>query len=298
MLPPHTTLKSLAFAIFFLIVFSSCSNNSKKENEVIKALNEGIENSTDQIRILINDPMEFLKGKLQEMGSKERAQVWYPKAEEIQQLSTGISDYIENVKNKIKDSSINSAELFDKLKRYREQILQVDPKITPVFEKSLPVFTRSIESSKNNQEKLFKDLFKNTSSESALAILSRFQNNIKINELKLITFCNENVGCLDCGTHYTFSAIAIQSSSIVEGGGKLEIIAGVGSFSTRQKPEIFIYGKEVRIHEDGAARYKIKAPFKPGEYYVPIKISYIDQNGRQQTIQKEIEYTVVNIQKQ
>lgn len=294
----HTTRISLAFAILFLIVLSSCSNNSKKENEVIKALNEGIENSTDQIRILINDPIESLKGKLQEMPSKERAQVWYPKAEKIQQLSSDISGYIENIKRKIKDTSINSAELFDKLKQYQEQVLQVDPKIGNEFQKSLPVFTRTIDSSKNDQEELFKNYFRNISSESVLAILNKFQNNIKINELKLVTFCNDQVGRIIIDDGYSIASIVIANSMVFNPEDTIEITAGMIAFNKSFNTRVFIYQKEFDATEDGFVHHKFRVPSKPGKYYIPVKINYTDPNGRQQTIQKEIEYTVANIQKQ
>jgi len=47
----------------------------------------------------------------------------------------------------------------------------------------------------------------------------------------------------------------------------------------------------------GVAVCNLKARAKPGKYYVPVKIIYYDQDGRKQSIQKEIEYTVANIQK-
>jgi hypothetical protein len=54
----------------------------------------------------------------------------------------------------------------------------------------------------------------------------------------------------------------------------------------------------VALKGNALAVYKLKAPSKPGKYYVPVKINYTDQDGSQQTVQKEIEYTVANIQKQ
>jgi hypothetical protein len=298
MLPLHITFKIFAFVAISSLVFISCSDHSKKDIELIKALNEGLESSNRAICTESIEALTSLQSKLYEFGSVERAQVWFPKAEKIQQLSKDIFDYIENIKQKIGDRTVNSSILFDKLKLYREQILEIDQKIANEFEKSLPVFTSSIDSSKNDSERLFKDYFKNTSSEAVIAMLNKIENNVRINELRIITFCNENVGCLDCGPHYAFGAIAIQSSSIVESGEQLEITAGMGYFTVEPTPEIFIFGRPVKIQEDGAVHYKIKAPLKSGKYYVPVKINYTDQNGRKQSIQKEIEYTVANIQEQ
>ena len=54
----------------------------------------------------------------------------------------------------------------------------------------------------------------------------------------------------------------------------------------------------MKIKDDVIAHYKLKAASRPGKYYVPVKINYTDQNGKQQTVQKEIEYTVAKIQQQ
>ena len=128
-------------------------------------------------------------------------------------------------------------------------------------------------------------------------MLSKFQNNIRINEERILVFCHEQIG--STGPNCTFiSAISAQNKSVVQAGEKIEIYAGVGEFSSNMKTEVFIYDKPVRLDENAIAIYKLKAASKPGKYYVPVKINYTDQNGRQQTVQKEIEYTVANIQQQ
>jgi hypothetical protein len=89
-----------------------------------------------------------------------------------------------------------------------------------------------------------------------------------------------------------------QNSTILMPGEELQIYSGIGSFSLESRPKISVYGKPIPIEADGIAVYKIKTLSKPGKYYVPVKINYIDQEGRQQTVEREIEYTVANIQKQ
>ena len=298
MLPLHTICKTFAFVAFSSLVFISCSDHSKKEIEIIKALNEGIENSNLAISAESIEVLTSLQSKLNERGSEERAKVWFPKAEKVQQLSKDIFDYIENIKLKFKDSSINGTELFEKLKSYREQVLKVDQKITNEFEKYLPLFTKSIDSSKNDSEKLFKDYFRNTSSEAVIAMLNKIENNVRVNELKLITYCNEQVGLiiLDCGSG--IASVVITNSLVFKPKDRIEITAGIILFDKRFDPRVFIYDKAIDRKDDGFAHYKLRAPSKPGKYYVPVKINYTDQNGRQQTIQKEIEYTVANIQEQ
>ena len=263
----------------------------------MRALNESLESSNKMLSISTMDVIISLKNKLEEPGSTERAKIWYPKAERIQQLSKDVFEYIENGKNEISTRSIKSSELFEKLKSYQKQILKVDSKITDEFQKSIKLFTRSIDSSNNGEEKLFKDYFKNVSYESMIAMLNKLQNNIKINELKIITFCNEQVGRMD-GGWYGIASVVTQNCMVLRPKDTLEISAGILTFDKRFNPEIFIYDKEIDTGEEGFAFHKLRVASKPGKYSVPVKINYIDQNGKTVTIQKEIEYTVANIQKQ
>lgn len=296
MLPLHTTFKSLAFALFILFL-ASCSSNPKRDIEIVKALNESIESSNKMLSISIMDEMISLRDKLEEPGSTERAKIWYPRAERIQQLSKDVFDYIENRKNEISTISIKSSELFEELENYQKQILQVDSKITNEFRKSIKLFIGSIDYSNKGQEELFKDYFKNIPYESMIALLNKLQNNIKINELKIITFCNEHVGRMDGGV-YGIASVVTQSSMVLRPKDTIEISAGILTFDKRFNPKIFIYEKEIDTRGEGFAFHKIRVASRPGKYYVPVKINYTDQNGKTITIQKEIEYTVAHIQKQ
>ena len=83
MIPLHTTVKSIASVLLSVMVFASCSGNSKKDAEIIKALNESIENSNTWIERSSKDYMISFEEKLNNAGSSERAQTWCPKAKKI-----------------------------------------------------------------------------------------------------------------------------------------------------------------------------------------------------------------------
>ena len=72
----------------------------------------------------------------------------------------------------------------------------------------------------------------------------------------------------------------------------MEIMAGVGAFSKAAKPEIAFGGNTIPIDESGVAIYKFKASGTPGKYKVSVKITYIDQEGKEQMLSKDVEYTV------
>ena len=74
-------------------------------------------------------------------------------------------------------------------------------------------------------------------------------------------------------------------------GQELEITAGVGAFSKAALPTITIGNTVVPIGEDGAARTKLAAG-AVGTRSVPVRITYTDQDGKQQIIEEKVEYTV------
>ena len=310
MFPLHSNLRSLP-VIFILFFFASCSDRSKTDLTIIKALDESLITSNRLLYISTNDILLSLREKQYEAGTMERAKVWFSKAEKIESLSKNVYDYIEKIKAEILGTSEDNLgevqklieqrkdKIYDTLKNYKLETLAVDAKINEQFNRSIVIFSSSFDSTGENGNDLFDTFFNTANSYSLLAMLTRMQNNIKIVENKTITFCHEQVGSTDGGGFCSFiSAIAIMNSTIVQPGEKIEIISGVGSFDSRSDPKVFVYDKQVPLNESAIAICKFKAEKKPGKYYVPVKIHYTDQDGRKQSIQKEIEYTVANIQKQ
>lgn len=303
MLPLHTTFRNLISGSFLITILVSCTNKNP-DLKVIRALNESIENSNRSVNASTADLMASLQDKLFDYSTKERAQVWIPKAQLIQKISKDAYDQIHEIKTKLrKDESMSIRKedvlnVFHVLIRYKNEFLQIDQRLTKDYQRYFKIFTRSIDSTDVNQEDLFKNCFSGTSNSAAIAMLSKLQNNIKLNEYGMITYCHEMSTPIFCGFRNLTQALVVQNTSIVQPKDEIEITAGLASFSTYESPKIFIYNRSVEISEDGAAHYKLKAASRPGKYYIPVKINYTDQDGKQVTIQKEIEYTVANIQKQ
>ena len=304
MFPLHTTFRNLFFASSLSIFLASCTDGSRSDLKVINALNESIENSNKAVNATTTDLMVSLEDKLHDYATKERAMVWFPRAQMIQKISKNAFDEIAEIKARLEKDQNNSIKQKEVLKvyncliKYKSELLEVDPKLTSEYRRYLKIFTRTIDSSNENQIKMYKEYFSGASVPSVKAMLTKFQNNIKINEERMVEYCNEHCTPMICGIRNITQAIAIQNSTIVQPGEKIEIIAGLGSFSLEQRPEIFIYGKSVPLNYDGVAQYKLKTASKPGKYYVPVKFNYTNQDGKAITVEKEITYTVANIQKQ
>src|SRR5215213_10322480 len=125
---------------------------------------------------------------------------------------------------------------------------------------------------------------------AAITMLSKFQNDVKTSENKVVAFCHEQVGKVIV-RYDTFAAIVGQSSNYLMPGQEVEITAGVGAFSKAARPQITINGQGASLGEDGAARVKFGGG-GIGNHTVPIHIVYMDQEGKQQVIDKSINYTV------
>jgi gliding motility-associated protein GldM len=125
---------------------------------------------------------------------------------------------------------------------------------------------------------------------AALTILSKFQNDVKTSENRIIQFCHNKVGEVVVRFD-TYAAIVGQSSTYLMPGQQLEITAGVGAFSKAAVPTITIGGTNYQIGAEGTASTKLDAGGL-GNHTIPVRITYKDQDGKDQLIEKNIEYTV------
>jgi len=258
---------------------------------VIKALQESMENSNASINISSTQILHSLDDKSRDYSTKEKADIWLPRAQKIQKLSEEVFNYIEGLKKTNKINAETANELFARLIKYKEDILTVDSSIRYVFAENLNLISMSFDTAKQTGNDFYKTFFKNSFSLSTSAMLSKLQNNIKVIENKTVTFCHQQIafhGHID----YFFEALVGQNSKYVKAGEKIEITAGIGSFSTQARPVITINRKNVPLRETGAAVYSFKASNNPGKHFVPVKIEFIDQNGIKNIREFSVDYTV------
>jgi len=300
-------------ALLALNVSSEILNAFKTVNNSLEATNKVVTASTDEI-------MKSLKLKMNEEGTRERAQIWYPHAEKAQQLSDDLYNYIQKFKDQIykeagadfakgdssyKDDNLDIAtrimvengggkELYKRLDQYKKDMLAIDAKeggqIAAKFGNSLPI-NLAKPKTQNKGNKTWEDAyFRMTPTVAAITILSKFQNDVKTTENKVISFCHEKVGAVEV-IQDAFAAIALANTTNALPGQEIEITAGVGGFSTKLSPTITIGGQRQQVGEDGAVHYKFKAD-RLGSNSIPVNIQYTDQNGKVQNITKNVDYVV------
>jgi len=125
---------------------------------------------------------------------------------------------------------------------------------------------------------------------AALTILSKFQNDVKTSENRVIQVCHNKVGEVVVRFD-TYAAIVGQNSNYLMPGQELEITAGVGAFSKGATPTITIAGRPYQIGAEGTATAKLPGG-GVGPHTIPVRISYTDQEGKPQVIDKVVEYKV------
>ncbi len=298
-------------ALLALNVSSEILNAFKTVNNSLVTSNEQTKTSTSQI-------MESLSRKLADQTTHDKAAIWHPIATDIVGYADKANAMIENYKKELmlaaggdksdpskgyKIDNLDAAtrlfvkngkgkELLKGLTEFRDNVLKRDSAIAGQFTNSLPINLETPVSTTGAKKKSWEETyFHMVPTIAALTILSKFQNDVKVTENKIVAFCHAKVGEVVL-VQDAFAAIAVADANYVLPGQDINVTAGVGGFSTKVQPQITINGTGVAIDAtDGAAHYKMTSG-AVGAHSIPVNITYTDQNGERKNIQKTIEYTV------
>jgi len=301
------------------IIFSSCTNKTESELIIFKAADEGLQSSNKAIFNASKVLYQALEQKFLRPETAVQASIWQPKALLIKEKSFEMTGYLDSLIIELKkeadlrmvdmkevynEGDLDAAgslftnkntgeELFEKLQKYKKDILAVDPGMKKEFGDNSIIISYRFEDVRNSKD-FTKAFFDHVPAIAALAILRKFENNVRVLENQLIQYCFNQIGSTDgCGFYRKLSAIVSQSSNIIKAGDQMEIQAGIGAFSSTSKPIITINGKIFKPENEAIASYKFKTSFITGKYIVPVKIEFINESGMKQTIERKIEYTVV-----
>lgn len=296
-------------ALLALNVSSEILNAFKTVNNSLQNTNTTVNNSTKTI-------LESLKEKKDDPQSAAKATIWEPKANQVASYSNTVFSYIQGLKDRIlteaggdpkdatkkfKEDNLDIAthvmvekgegqKLYEMLAKYKTDVLGVDSLIAKEFGNTLQIDLTKPHTEAKGNNSWEAAYFRMVPTVAALTILSKFQNDVRTSENKVVAYCHEQVGKVTVRFD-TYAAIIGQSSNYVMPGQEIEVTAGVGAFSKQAQPNIVIGGRSVPIGEDGAARIKVPTS-GIGQHSIPVVINYVDQDGVQQTIKKEIPYTV------
>jgi gliding motility-associated protein GldM len=304
--------------IMYLVLTALLALNVSSEIlNAFKTVNRSLENSNKQVNFSTETIMKSLKDKSTEPETRERALPWLAKAEKVVVTSKTLYDYIEGLKTKIftlaggkpgdpastfKEDNLDivtklmvkekeGKKLLDMLTKYKSDVLGIDPEIKTEFEKSLNIDLTNYPGRDGKVRDWEVGYFNMVPTVAGLTILSKFQNDIKTAENKVVTFCHTKVGEVKV-IFDTYTAIVGQNSNYLMPGQEIEIKAGVGAFSKSAQPSISIGGSSVAIGEEGYALYKTQAG-GVGSHSVPVRISFFNQTtGKEDIREVNVEYTV------
>ncbi len=295
-------------------------NVSSEILNAFKTVNKSLENSNTVIDSKNKTLFDSFKELLSKPETKDSAAVWAPKAQKAQELADAVITYLDNYKTELKKAGKlkivegkeeynldnldaathlfvegsgkkNGEELLQKLTDFKQQLLDIDPRIRADLESSLPL-DLSIPESKSDLGK--KDwaysYFHMTPIIAGITILSKFQNDVKNSEAQVVEYCHKQIGAVKI-VYDKFQAIASQSSEYLMPGQELTITGGVGAFSSAAQPTVSIDGSSVPLGPDGTAVYKTTVG-GPNDYTKRVTITFKKPNGELATLEKDIKYTV------
>ena len=298
-------------AILALNVSAEILNAFKTVNRSLENTNITVNNSTDQI-------MKSLADKRTDPATKERADIWYPKADQVVKTSQALYNYIATLKTKIfteaggsltdptvkwKEDNLDivtrlmvkggeGKKLFDALTKYKSDILAIDTSIASEF-KDLKIDLSNPPGQDGKTKAWDVAYFNMVPTVAGLTILSKFQNDIKTAENKVVGFCHTKVGEVKI-IFDSYAAIVGQTTNYAMPGEEIKITAGIGAYSKASAPKITINGASVAIGEEGFASYPITAS-GVGSHSVPVHITFFNQvTGKEEFKDVKVEYTVAS----
>ena len=298
-------------AMLALNVSAEILNAFKTVERSLTTTNNTINNSTQTI-------LASLQEKMGQGETAEKAKIWYPKAQKAQQLTANLNTYIEGLKAQImKGAGFNPAEngdstfkeddqdvatrimveegkgkeLYANLQKYKKDMMAIEPALAKEVEQYLKQIDLTMPPTQSKGNTTWEGVyFRMVPTVAATTMLSKFQNDVKTAENRVAALFHEQVGKVEVRFD-KFAAIIGQSSNYVMPGQEIEIMAGVGAFSTSARPQISINGQNAPLDmESGQAKLKVAAG-AIGKHTIPVTIRYVDQDNKPQTITKTIEYT-------
>jgi gliding motility-associated protein GldM len=303
--------------IMYLVLTALLALNVSSEIlNAFKTVNNSLVKTSAAVNVSTGQIYQSLVDKKSEGPTAAKAAIWEPKAAQAMAYAKTANEFIENLKNQIlteaggkpgdptqkfKEDNLDIAtrllikegkgkQLLQILTDFRKNVIGLDDSLKAEIESKLQVDLekpKTLAGDKKNWEQTY---FHMVPTVAALTILSKFQNDIKTSENKVVSLFHEQVGKVNIRFD-AFEAIVGQNSKYLMPGQELEITAGLGAFSKTKLPTVTIGGSNVTLNEKGMAIYKMAAG-GIGSHTVNVRVSFTDQDGNPQTREIPVEYTV------
>ncbi len=313
---PREPRQKMINMMYLVLTALLALNVSSEILNAFKTVNKSLENSNTTVNKSTESILSSLEQKSTEATTAEKAKIWLPLAKDVSKRSSEVFTFIQGLKDQIvreaggepgnpekkyKEENLDIAtrilvekgagkKLYDMLAQYKTGVLGIDRLIDSAFSATLPINLEK-PASRNKAGKTWEGAyFHMVPTVAALTILSKFQNDVKTTENRVVAFCHEQVGKVDLRFD-TYEAIVGQNSKYLMPGQEIEITAGLGAFSKTKLPNVSIGGSNVSLNEKGMAVYKTAAG-GIGQHTLNVTVQFKDQDGKDQTRTIPVEYTV------
>jgi len=309
--------------IMYLVLTALLALNVSAEIlNAFKTVDHSLQSATGIIDKKNADIFASFKRKLEDPVSREKASIWYPRAEQAKKLADELYTYLENLKKELKqeaglkkneegeevykEDDLDSPtrlfisappegkgkgqELFKKLSDFKTQLLAIDDTLALEVGKNLPLDLNIPKTNnKAGKEDWAFHYFHMTPAIAAITILSKLQNDVRNSEAQVVEYCHKEIGEVEI-IYDEFQAFAQADTRYLMQGEELVITAGIGAFSKNAQPTITIDGRSVPV-KDGAGEYKLTAN-EPGLYSKKVRIDFKKPDGTASSVEKEVKYSV------
>lgn len=254
---------------------------------------QSMERSYHTINSMSQTVLLDLEQKTTDLRLAERARTWFPRAKAAEQLTKDMNNYIEGLISLQNSHSLGDQRtvLQNKLQVYADSILALDPGIYTVFRSA---FADSVKADrfKPSLSEMLRSMYHATEPEKA-PILVQLKLSVAERGYAIISYCNE-MSLPGCVLRFdTYTALIGQNSQAILPGEELEIFAGMGAFSKQAGLKISVNGRRVTVNDEGMMRYSFKPAGKPGTYQLPVVLDFVDQDGKQRSIEKTVTYLLL-----
>ena len=271
--------------VIALLALTGCKDSDKNSSLIFEELNESLERSNKNLELSTIEAINSIESKRQDVVTAEKANVWFSRAYPVVESSNKIIDFVDStqqavIKMNVEDREKYAENLDSMIRKYQQAVLTADSYERKEFSNRI-IF----HSSKSN---ILSDTF------TIKTFLLKLKNDVRNMEDMAVLFCRNQIGSLDGDALFEkFQPIAAINSSVLKIGQEIVVDVGLGEFNLSNKPTFSINGINVLPNENGVGEYKMKVKKKPGKYIIPVKITYTRKNGKLDSIEKKIEYTVV-----
>jgi hypothetical protein len=307
-------MKATSSILILLIsgVMQSCWDGGKDNIEQLAVVNKSLEYSIRQIDWDIQKLYSDLKGRMSRPEINGFAARDFPKVVYMKRLTDKIVPEIREIKNsfikaakfyphdetspvaantktarKFFHTEGYSEILYSKLLQYREDILQLDPRLKEQFA-GRHFFT--IPPGKTAKD--FTASFFSQSNLSALTMLQQVEYNCLVAEYIILSYYWENITDHLYPYPYSRGPFSGQTSDTVLPGQSIEISAGT-SDEYDKILSILIDGIKIPFEADGTAVYQFNASAETGNYEKMLVIIF-EKRGSVMEYKQKISYRVID----